>query len=685
MARLYLIKYGYRLADNEDLAADVTDPPDSAADVVVHETVSDEEADFRSRYFKTLREKIGRWYRSQYGSLLKSDKAAFKELFTGVLDGAPPKPQRPQLLHFYSRKYYDTLIKPVYEARLAKEKRTAKRTGGEEPKELTLRNAVTQEMWDEETPARQKEIKDALEREHQLKLKGWKASLADSPTRTAEEMSTTLDNAAYYLQPFVDAVAERFGMCASVLLCGPIGKRGGIVGMQSVHAGLTKGLAPEKWPKFDPVGFQEVEKVMVTFAKECFSEAECRARAVKSSAGAAGAPPPVASGSKSRGTSVGPDGAEGWGDVDVDMDGGGGNASPVNTTSGTGAASTHASSGNPASGTGSPSAHAGSRNATGTGVASAHAGSGNTASGTGSASANAGSVNTASGMGSGGEKDGAAAVDQAIERLWRRDDRDQWSSELGKAHAAFARGKMWGEDWAACVVAFLDFEGVCGYDDNGGKISTKERPKVVKDWIARARNWNASMAIGTIGSAEEEGTYVNQWWKWWKLLQPSDRLGFAGLMSCPSGDPESDEWKALAKLHGKNGWLQVMASLLWWGDEVGDGSEPARHVDWTGAVREVEYMLKELKDVVKAREKGKAKGKKRGRGRAGREGDGDDDDDDDDEEEEEEEMRGPQRKKSRKKIGDETTTGHQTRSKAGSARETRSGVAEKKKKVARRG
>jgi hypothetical protein len=41
-----------------------------------------------------------------------------------------------------------------------------------------------------------------------------------------------LENAAFYLQPFVDAIQEKFGMCASILLAGPIGICGGKIGVQ---------------------------------------------------------------------------------------------------------------------------------------------------------------------------------------------------------------------------------------------------------------------------------------------------------------------------------------------------------------------------------------------------------------------------------------------------------------------
>ncbi|KAJ7809150.1 hypothetical protein B0H14DRAFT_2608315 [Mycena olivaceomarginata] len=80
-----------------------------------------------------------------------------------------------------------------------------------------------------------------------------------------------LDNAVFYLQPFVDAIQEWFGMCASILLAGPIRIQGGRIGVQSVHAGTTRGLAPVNWPAFDWKGFQEAEKI-------CKAATECCAR-----------------------------------------------------------------------------------------------------------------------------------------------------------------------------------------------------------------------------------------------------------------------------------------------------------------------------------------------------------------------------------------------------------------------
>jgi hypothetical protein len=55
MAKLYVKKYGMDLADDQDLEFDTEDPPDSAADEVVHEVLPPEEQAFCAGYMKTLR------------------------------------------------------------------------------------------------------------------------------------------------------------------------------------------------------------------------------------------------------------------------------------------------------------------------------------------------------------------------------------------------------------------------------------------------------------------------------------------------------------------------------------------------------------------------------------------------------------------------------------------------------
>ncbi|KAJ7025490.1 hypothetical protein C8F04DRAFT_1269103 [Mycena alexandri] len=583
MARLYIIKYGYNLKDNEDLAVDVADPPDEAANTVVNKK-SSADSEKEAQYHKTMRGRIGEWYRRKYGGLLKTDKAAFQELFTGVFDGAPAKPQRGQLLHCYSRHFFEARVKERFDARYESLKRRAEFTEEAVPKSIVVQNQVTKEVWEEETPAFREDVRALWEREYQQALKGWKASLADSPTRTPEELAASLENAAYYLQPFVDAISERFGMVASLLLCGPIGRNQGVVGMQSVHAGETRGIAPMKWPQWNKARFQEVESRMIEFGRECFSEEQCRARAV-------GVPvahfdkdtSPPAAGTR---TSSAP-GTAGPGTSASHVAG----TSSRGTSSGAGGDGAAVGEGGDDDGAGGDGATAGGGGAdddsTGNGAGAGSSGGGGAGSG--------GGAGGAGGDGGGeGNEDNILerAMRNRIDRLWARTDRAEWTSELVRAHAAFARGREWGIEWARCVSAFFDFESAHGYNDGSEQMPTEGRPKAFLEWLIRGREWDRFGMVGSmpIGTQNEEGSWVAGWWAYWVSLQPAERVYTGGVLS----RPQKVDWSGLAQLNGKNGLLQVMALLLWWGDYVGDGEDVFQYVDWKRAVEEVTWVLREL-------------------------------------------------------------------------------------------
>jgi hypothetical protein len=61
------------------------------------------------------------------------------------------------------------------------------------------------------------------------------------------------------------------------------------------------------------------------------------------------------------------------------------------------------------------------------------------------------------------------------------------------------------------------------------------------------------------------------------------------MLSCPT----IADWSGMVKLHGRNGLLQVMASLLWWGEAVAKNS-PLQRADWTMAVGDVDWVLQEM-------------------------------------------------------------------------------------------
>jgi hypothetical protein len=55
MAKLFIKKYGRNIRDDQDLAEDIADLPDEAANKVVHKVLTKEEQAFRADHLKSLR------------------------------------------------------------------------------------------------------------------------------------------------------------------------------------------------------------------------------------------------------------------------------------------------------------------------------------------------------------------------------------------------------------------------------------------------------------------------------------------------------------------------------------------------------------------------------------------------------------------------------------------------------
>ncbi|KAJ7840329.1 hypothetical protein B0H14DRAFT_3458244 [Mycena olivaceomarginata] len=469
MAKLYIIKYGCHLAADDDFAYDVADPPNWVANKVVNERLSPEETTFRQEYHTILRDRLGKWYRRQ---------------------GGRKPPRCPQLLHFHSEKRYDEHIKPRVEARKKSLAVRAEMTGVKAPAAITIQNEVTKECWDEESDL------------------------------TPEEFSASLKSAAHYLQPFVDIISERFGMCVSILMAGPIGEHGGRIEMRSVHVGKTRGLVEKDWPLQDPEGFTRVQSSMVDFAHHVFSRAECESRVtevqelipdVGSESGAELAAAPAARVRQS------PSGGGGGG---VSAAGQGG----INST-GEGDAPTTASQ--PA-----PISEGRARGAS--------------------------NVGRDEGGGDGmdqGEENEDPTVEGQVEKLWQRRDAGRWTEELKRAHTAFSRGKAWGIEWASLVDKYYDFEAAWGHRDEMGENGGYRR--------GGQREGARNVRVGVVD--------------WWVNVQLAER-----------GD-----WPVMLKLHGKNGLLQLMVSLLWWGERVADGN-PGDVREWSTAVEDVGDVFTEL-------------------------------------------------------------------------------------------
>jgi hypothetical protein len=200
VARDYLKKYGYHtpydvdLREDQDVASDV----DENEDV---DTLPPEEGTARSAYFDDVRkvsilttkgksltrrwQKIGAWFRGEYGGVLKTNKkqatTSFKELFDRPEMG-PPRPVRPRILNFYSTRFYKTRIKARYDARWAEVSKLPA-----PPAAISVQNAIIKEAWNAETPQFKAEVEAEWTKEYEAELEAYETVVSGETPKTPEE------------------------------------------------------------------------------------------------------------------------------------------------------------------------------------------------------------------------------------------------------------------------------------------------------------------------------------------------------------------------------------------------------------------------------------------------------------------------------------------------------------------
>ncbi|KAJ7847177.1 hypothetical protein B0H13DRAFT_1447067, partial [Mycena leptocephala] len=107
------------------------------------------------------------------------------------------------------------------------------------PAPITVQNQVTKEAWDAESEPFKNEILASLENEHKAAIEAYEIAVSGEEPKTPEDFQIALNNAAFYLQPFINVVADHFGMNASLVMCGPVPNRGGAIEIHSVHTGMS--------------------------------------------------------------------------------------------------------------------------------------------------------------------------------------------------------------------------------------------------------------------------------------------------------------------------------------------------------------------------------------------------------------------------------------------------------------
>ena len=141
---------------------------------------------------------------------------------------------------------------------------------------------------------------------------------------------------------------------------------------------------------------------------------------------------------------------------------------------------------------------------------------------------------------------------------------------------AITKARNWGDRWLSCLEFFFEFQRQAGFPTSGPSFPpfTNIRPSEIAIWMKNGRQWQDADII-------DLDRFGRQWWAWWHSLQPKSRI-------CDEGDPQLPtskmDWSDLRK-PGKNGFLLIIISLVWWGKTSGQDEH------WMKAISDVTAVL----------------------------------------------------------------------------------------------
>ncbi|KAI0055034.1 hypothetical protein BV25DRAFT_1922152 [Artomyces pyxidatus] len=274
MAKLWAIRYDWKLPSAVDPKAAVIDPDDSVLQDDVGQDLEEAEIKRREEILKELRHKIGAWFRHHCGKVLKADGA--NEMWaTGLLQAAVEPPKRAQPWQYYSRKYYDMRVRPTVEKEWAEK---VQKAAQELKPPLTKDDlfahwvSVTRRRFQfDESREFKKALQEEIEEEYLRAMEEYHDRYVRDPS-TPKQFHLALNSCYMTLQPIVDLIARRYGMVATLTLAGPVPSKNGAIEAFTVHAGTTYEVHGRAWPEFDNKAHTDFCSAYVAFAEKAFSK-----------------------------------------------------------------------------------------------------------------------------------------------------------------------------------------------------------------------------------------------------------------------------------------------------------------------------------------------------------------------------------------------------------------------------
>uniref|UniRef100_D8QJQ2 Expressed protein n=2 Tax=Schizophyllum commune (strain H4-8 / FGSC 9210) TaxID=578458 RepID=D8QJQ2_SCHCM len=142
-------------------------------------------------------------------------------------------------------------------------------------------------------------------------------------------------------------------------------------------------------------------------------------------------------------------------------------------------------------------------------------------------------------------------------------------------------------------MSYIDFEGAHKFPTKttGRKVISDKgtRPAVYSAWTKIGRPYSNTMNIGAVDP------YRATWWSWWSAHMPAVRRLPGGSLLDPARLVDvirsSDDWEGLDQVFGKDGMLQFLLTLLWWGDAVHGRGNAKQRAEWEIACADFSGIL----------------------------------------------------------------------------------------------
>lgn len=122
--------------------------------------------------------------------MAKKSQASLTKAFEEMVKvNCTPKPHRSRATHYYSKHYYNDRVKPWFDHAMKQAKVEAECNNEPPPPIIKVRNRVTLERWNQETPEFKRMIAQRIEEEYEEATKKWEAEQTVKEEPTPEEVS----------------------------------------------------------------------------------------------------------------------------------------------------------------------------------------------------------------------------------------------------------------------------------------------------------------------------------------------------------------------------------------------------------------------------------------------------------------------------------------------------------------